>query len=79
MASRREVNWMRRQRVSTAASAYPTPEQIAEFLEANRKGGAEAIAQLLREKQAKKAQEQQSQPIRELQPGDMEMNPPKKA
>ena len=78
MALRRGANW-KPQQASPATSAYPTKEEIAEFLEANRKGGVEAIANLLREKQAKKAQEQQSQPIRELQPGDMEMNPPKKA
>ncbi len=59
-------------------NGYPTKEEIAEFLEAKRKGGAEAIANLLREKQVKKAQEQQSQPIWEFQPGDMEMNSPKK-
>ncbi len=43
-------------------NGYPTQAEIQEFLEANRKGGAEAIANLLREKQAKKAQEPQSQP-----------------
>ena len=35
-------------------NGYPTKEEIAEFLEANRKGGAEAIANLLREKQAQR-------------------------
>jgi tetratricopeptide (TPR) repeat protein len=50
------------QQVSTAASAYPTKEQIAEFLEAKRKGGAEAIAKLLREKQAQTQQEAKNRP-----------------
>ena len=31
----------------------------------------------MREKQAQRAQEPQSQEIREIQPGDMEMKPPK--
>ncbi len=43
-------------------NGYPTKEEIQEFLEANRKGGAEAIANLLREKRERKAQEQQNQP-----------------
>ncbi len=51
MAMRKGANW-EPQQASVEASAYPTPDQIAEFLEANRKGGAEAIANLLREKQA---------------------------
>ncbi len=35
---------------------YPTQAEIHEFLEEKRKGGGEAIANLLREKQAHKAQ-----------------------
>ena len=70
-------------------NGYPTKEEIAEFLEANRKGGAEAIANLLRKKQAL-AKEQKGQqnlkgldkpgtvlPHGEIQPRDMEMNTPK--
>ncbi len=48
----------RKHKVTSGRSAYPTPEQIAEFLEAHRKGGAEAIAALLREKQAQKEQQE---------------------
>ena len=45
---------------------YPTKEEIAEFLEAKRKGGVEAIANLLRAKQSKREaakanQEQQTE------------------
>ncbi|HVJ06882.1 MAG TPA: hypothetical protein VM554_00710 [Acidisarcina sp.] len=40
---------------------YPTREQIAEFLEAHRRGGAQAIADLLRKKQGE-AQDVQPQP-----------------
>ncbi len=59
----------RERKVASERTAYPTPEQIAEFLEANRNGGAEAIAKLLREKQAQKAHEpkgqQQTKSLRE--------------
>ncbi len=50
-------------------NGYPTKDEIAEFLEAKRKGGVEAIAKLLREKQAQRAQEPQSQEIRETLAG----------
>ena len=50
-------------------NGYPTKDEIAEFLEAKRKGGVEAIAKLLREKQAQKAQEPQSQEIGETLAG----------
>lgn len=44
------------------AEGYPTKDEIQAFMEANRKGGVEAIENLLREKQAQRAQGQQSQP-----------------
>ena len=52
-------------------NGYPTQEEIAEFLEAKRKGGVEAIANLLREKQAQREaakanQEQQTEKPPEL-------------
>jgi len=67
-----------RRRGMTNKPEYPTQAEIKEFLEAKRKGGVEAIANLLREKQAKRAQALQSQEISAIQPADKEMKPSEK-